>query len=93
MHDCYKCIHRQEVLGSVHSSCAHPDAGGQDPLGGLFATLASVGRSAPITDATGMTKLDIKGNSHGIAQGWFNWPYNFDPAWLVNCNGHEEQAT
>ena len=29
----------------------------------------------------------VKGNPHGIKMGWFVWPYNFDPVWLVSCNG------
>lgn len=26
---------------------------------------------------------------HGVAHGWFNWPWNFDPVWLVACEGFE----
>jgi len=37
-------------------------------------------------------KLNIKGNSHGIASGWFNFPYNFDPVWLENCDGYEKDV-
>lgn len=33
--------------------------------------------------------LNIKGNPHGIKNGWFNWPYNFDPVWLEECDGFE----
>ena len=91
MYDCYKCIHRREVPGSAHSSCAHPDAGVQDAMGSLAAILASVGRAPPMIDVAGAEKLDIKANPHGIAKGWFNWPHNFDPAWLDNCNGYEEK--
>lgn len=29
----------------------------------------------------------VIGNTHGIARGWFFWPFNFDPTWLVSCNG------
>jgi hypothetical protein len=32
-------------------------------------------------------KLNIKGNPHGIRNGWFNWPMNFDPTWLEQCEG------
>ncbi len=31
--------------------------------------------------------LNIKGNEHGINSGWFIWPYDFDPTWLLNCDG------
>jgi len=29
----------------------------------------------------------VKGNEMGIRGGWFHWPVNFDPRWLVECNG------
>ena len=32
-------------------------------------------------------KAKVKGNLHGIMSGWFNWPWNFDPTWLMSCNG------
>ncbi len=32
--------------------------------------------------------LEIVGNDHGKKNGWFNWPYNFDPIWLQKCNGY-----
>ena len=31
--------------------------------------------------------LNIKGDSHGIRNGWFMWPMNYDPIWLKNCDG------
>ena len=33
----------------------------------------------------------VTGNKHGIAHGWFAWPYNFDPTWLVSCDGFDPQ--
>ncbi len=24
---------------------------------------------------------------HGVKKGWFFWPFNFDPVWLVTCDG------
>ena len=29
----------------------------------------------------------VEGNLIGIKRGWFLWPLNFDPTWLVSCNG------
>ena len=34
--------------------------------------------------------MGVKGSSHGITNGWFNWPFNFDPVWLESCNMFEE---
>ena len=28
-----------------------------------------------------------KGHPRGIAMGWFNFPWNFDPIWLLECSG------
>jgi hypothetical protein len=28
----------------------------------------------------------VEGHPHGIEKGWFFWPYNFDPVWLVACD-------
>ena len=29
----------------------------------------------------------VKGSQHGIRNGWFFHPLNFDPVWLDECNG------
>lgn len=29
----------------------------------------------------------VTGRLHGIRNGWFWWPINFDPLWLVSCDG------
>jgi len=29
----------------------------------------------------------VQGSPHGIRNGWFLWPLNFDPTWLVSCDG------
>jgi hypothetical protein len=33
--------------------------------------------------------LKVVGNPVGIQNGWFMWPFNFDPTWLRECNGFE----
>jgi len=32
----------------------------------------------------------IRGNEHGIRKGWFFWPLNFDPTWLISCDGFSD---
>lgn len=27
---------------------------------------------------------NMTGNPHGIKNGWFNYPYNYDPIWMTN---------
>lgn len=29
----------------------------------------------------------VKGHPIGLRGGWFMWPWNFDPTWLMECNG------
>jgi hypothetical protein len=31
--------------------------------------------------------LNIKGAEQGVRNGWFIWPVNFDPVWLISCDG------
>ena len=90
--NCYQCKHRGTVPGSVHSRCNHPanEAGLGDPLANIIAIFAGVGRVDPIQVDTG---LNVKGNPHGIARGWFNHPWNFDPVWLESCDGFEDIGT
>ena len=89
--NCYRCSYRGDLPGSCHSSCKHPDSGSGDAAGRIFAIFASVGRHAPVGNYNGIIKLNISGDFHGIRNGWFNWPYNFDPVWLLTCDGFKEK--
>lgn len=33
----------------------------------------------------------VVGNEHGIRMGWFLWPVNFDPTWLVSCDSFDSE--
>ncbi len=84
--DCYNCKYRGEVPGSSHICCNHPSLGENSPEEEIMATFASVGRVAPVMKSC--KGLNIRASSHGVANGWFNFPYNFDPLWLKNCDGY-----
>lgn len=32
----------------------------------------------------------VNANNHGVKNGWFYWPLNFDPVWLEACDGFEK---
>jgi len=34
---------------------------------------------------------EVVGNPRGIKGGWFHWPFNFDPTWVVACDSYEEK--
>ena len=36
-------------------------------------------------------KAVVIGDPHGIKSGWFFWPYNFDPCWLVSCDSFKQK--
>lgn len=61
--------------GDTHSCCRYP---GNDT--NLFAMFEQ-------TNLVQMIKLGIKADRYGFENGWFMWPVNFDPIWLLNCNG------
>jgi len=36
---------------------------------------------------------NMKGNTHGIANGWFMYPFNFDPTWKTkDCANYQEKS-
>jgi hypothetical protein len=37
------------------------------------------------------TPLPVTANPHGIKNGWFYWPMNFDPVWLETCERLEKK--
>jgi len=45
----------------------------------------SIPGDAHIMCSNGMAH--VVGDKHGKRKGWFLWPINFDPVWLVSCDG------
>jgi hypothetical protein len=82
---CYDCEYRKDVTGSAHSQCNHPAFQGTNAALGLLATLRASRRGGPIEAPN--KEITVKGNQHGIRNGWFMHPLNFDPVWLEECNG------
>lgn len=33
----------------------------------------------------------VTGSEHGKKKGWFHWPYNFDPVWLISCSSFKKK--
>ena len=86
--DCYLCRHRGTIPGSSHSCCNHPGNVMTDHgrvlnmLGGDTAAAVSL-IHAPLSE------IKVVGHDRAVSKGWFNWPYNFDPRWLLECSGFE----
>ena len=91
--NCYECKYRGDVPGSAHSCCNHPSLKKikNNSALSMMAIFASVGRAKPMLYDN--KELNIKANERGIKKGWFNFPWNFDPIWLENCDGFEECAS
>lgn len=96
--NCYQCKYRGEIPGNAHSQCLHPKVAQitNDPLCQLVGLLGSRGIAALGVNLgrdkvlnPGKNPLGISGHEHGINGGWFNWPINFDPGWLLTCDGFE----
>lgn len=83
MINCYKCKYRGNVPGDAHSCCQYP--GNKTGMFDFFEN----------ENKKNAQKLNIKAELHGIRNGWFFWPINFDPAWLINCDGFttKEEST
>lgn len=86
--NCWTCKHRGSVPGSAHICCKHPSIPESSDMTRVLAILASVGRikGPPVVGVLGVT-----GDPYGIDNGWFIWPHNFDPCWLLTCDGYEKE--
>lgn len=91
---CYDCRHRGEVPGSAHSQCLHPVTGDvrSNPIAGLIGIMGRRSGATVVDTQGAADRLEIRANYHGIRNGWFIWPMNFDPTWLENCNGFEQRS-
>lgn len=76
--NCYNCRFRRSIPGDAHSHCVNPKITAADAISVMF-----LGMTAPSSE------LAVKGDPYGHNQGWFMWPYNFDPNWLQACNGFQ----
>ena len=76
---CYECKWRRDVVGSTHSQCRHPvlEPAFADPLVELIAITGAPFYLSKIAAAFG-----FYGHPHGVVNGWFAWPWNYDPTWV-----------
>ena len=83
--NCYECKYIGSVPGSAHNSCHHPTvkANKLSPLSEVMAILG-----VPTLEMVKPSiELNVTGDAHGVSKGWFMWPVNYDPVWLLTCNG------
>lgn len=79
---CLSCVHRGSVPGSAHVSCKH------------FEGLFKKHNIDPLTGMLAVNKIDgmPKGDPHGISNGWYMFPYNYDPCWMLeDCHFYQNR--
>lgn len=82
---CRQCQHVRRVPGSAHVRCGHPEV----KEDGFSQMMAYWG----IPDPNQMVRAGVLGHERGIRSGWFAWPFNFDPTWLLSCDWFQESET
>ncbi len=94
---CYNCKHRTNITGSAHSECNHPITEIKELMAFIiYKSIEGVVESNPSSviltnKETGEKKDFIVLNLHGVRNGWAFWPFNFDPTWVISCEGFEEK--
>lgn len=86
--DCYNCKFRGNVSGSAHSCCNVIRGTVSDKEKGLELELLLASHQVEMTRGG---EPIVKLNKHGIANGWANWPLDFDPTWVESCEFHTEK--
>lgn len=91
--NCYYCHWKKDLNGSAHINCSHPLLPNESTDNNQFVVIMSALMSArhiPFS-LSGNNPIGAVGDQHGIKNGWFNFPYNFDPIWLLECKGYREK--
>lgn len=84
--NCFDCQYRRNIPGDVHSECVHPAITSSDRI------LAPIFFMSGRQDIGIAKRLNVLGDQHGIKNGWFLWPLNFDPTWLITCDGFKKKG-
>lgn len=87
----FDCKHQSSIPGDCHIRCKHPLVSEEDSA--IDADILSLlsGRVKFHYASSLARKMGVSGHITGIKNGWFNWPYNFDPIWLESCAKFEKR--
>jgi len=84
---CHECIHCESIIGDVHKKCSHPAVNAKH--GNALLVLAALIRGDSMISQEAREELNIKLHERGVKMGWAWWPLNFDPVWVLNCEGFQ----
>lgn len=85
--NCYECKHCRDIPGNAHKKCVHPNL--PTPEKSPFIELVSIMGGGLFMNNN---SIGVTGERHGIKMGWFNFPLNFDPCWLLTCDGFDQKG-
>lgn len=88
---CYKCKYAKPIPGDCHIRCDHYLLHNASNKNIVYLSLSTLSPRDISNIKTTAKKLKIKIDIYGFSRGLAMWPFNFDPKWILNCNGREEQ--
>lgn len=82
--NCYECRWRGTLVGDEHSCCNHPAlSAGNGAIKWIVAQGFYVNQRCEL--------FNVTADPLGIRRGWFMWPINYDPVWLLTCDAFERK--
>jgi len=85
---CHDCKHRGTLPGDAHIQCNHPKATIACLRDAKLGTAETDRGTLDVVIFPSGESLLVVGELYGYEQGWFHWPMNFDPGWLLGCTGY-----
>lgn len=83
--NCFNCDFKGSVAGSCHSSCNYPKIDEQIKL---KISMLLIG-NFPEANKFLKENFGFTVDQHPVANGWFNFPLDFDPSWIQGeCTKH-----
>jgi len=76
--NCYKCKYCDDVPGSAHKMCLYAL---KDPNNSFVNLISLLGGFRMDVPHMNVVLIDT-----GVKGGWCNFPFNFDPIWVYDCD-------
>lgn len=80
---CEVCIYHRGIPGDAHKRCTHPKTA-TGPISRIPDLIGAISGGLTL-DIALADELGVKVDMTGVKAGWCNWPHNFDPIWILDC--------